>query len=112
MAKYLLQASYTAEGGKALLKEGGSRRREAVEQALKSLDGKLDAFYYAFGDADVFAIVDLPDHASAMNWMTIDHGQQWPNVQQNSPCDVARQQSTNYTQQKKPESFDVMINAF
>jgi uncharacterized protein with GYD domain len=65
MAKYLFQASYTEEGLKGLLKEGGSSRQEAVEQTIKSLGGTLEAFYYAFGDADVFAIADLPDSVSA-----------------------------------------------
>ena len=65
MAKYLYQAVYTGKGLEGLLKEGGSKRREAVEKAAKSLDGTLEAFYYAFGDTDVFAIVDLPDNVSA-----------------------------------------------
>lgn len=64
MAKYLIKASYTAEGAKGLLKDGGSKRREAAEQALKSTGGKLEAFYFAFGDTDAFLIADAPDHAS------------------------------------------------
>ena len=64
MPKYLWQASYTAEGAKGLLKEGGSKRQKAVEEALKSVGGKLEAFYYAFGDSDVFIIVEMPDAAS------------------------------------------------
>jgi uncharacterized protein with GYD domain len=64
MPKYLIQASYTAEGAKGLLKDGGSKRRDAAAQALKSAGGKLDAFYFAFGDTDAFVIVDAPDHAS------------------------------------------------
>ena len=64
MAKYLFQASYTGEGLKGLLKEGGTSRREAVEQALKGLGGKLEAFYYAFGYNDVYAIADLPDNVT------------------------------------------------
>ena len=52
MPKYLFHGSYTPEGFQGLLKEGGSKRREAAEQALKSVDGKLDAFYFAFGDND------------------------------------------------------------
>ena len=65
MAKYLFQANYTYTGLEGLLKEGGSKRREAVVQAVKSLGGKLEAFYYAFGDTDVFAIIELPDNVSA-----------------------------------------------
>jgi len=65
VAKYLVHAKYTDEGLKGLLKEGGSKRREAVEQAVKGLGGTLEAFYYAFGDADVVGIADLPDNVSA-----------------------------------------------
>ena len=65
MAKYLVQAKYTDKGLEGLLQEGGSKRREAVEKAVKSLGGTLDAFYYAFGDADVVGIADLPDNVSA-----------------------------------------------
>jgi uncharacterized protein with GYD domain len=68
MPKYLFQASYTQEGLKGLLKDGGSNRREAVEQAVKSLGGTLEAFYYAFGDTDVFAIADLPDNVSSTSF--------------------------------------------
>jgi uncharacterized protein with GYD domain len=65
MPKYLYQASYTTEGTKGLVKEGGSKRRAAVEEITKALGGKLEAFYYAFGESDVVVIVDVPDHASA-----------------------------------------------
>jgi uncharacterized protein with GYD domain len=64
VAKYLITASYTAEGAKGLLKDGGTKRRQAAEQAIKSAGGKLDAFYFAFGDSDAFVIIDAPDHAS------------------------------------------------
>jgi uncharacterized protein with GYD domain len=65
MAKYLFQVSYTAQGAKGLLKGGGSKRRAAAEQAAKSVGGKIESFYFAFGDADAFVIADVPDHASA-----------------------------------------------
>ena len=64
MAKYLITASYTAEGAKGVLKEGGTKRRQAAEQAIKSAGGKLEGFYFAFGDSDAFVIIDAPDHAS------------------------------------------------
>jgi uncharacterized protein with GYD domain len=64
MAKYLLEASYTSEGAKGLLKDGGSKRRQAAEQAIKSAGGKLEAFYFAFGDSDAYVIVDAPDNAT------------------------------------------------
>ena len=64
MAKYLVMASYTAEGAKGLLKDGGTKRRQAAEQAIKSAGGKLEAFYFAFGDTDAIVILDAPDHAT------------------------------------------------
>jgi uncharacterized protein with GYD domain len=65
MPKYLMEAAYTAEGAKGLAKEGGSSRRKRVEEMVKELHGKLEAFYYAFGTTDVFLIVDLPDSVTA-----------------------------------------------
>src|SRR5579864_7784280 len=65
MPKYLFSVNYTAEGMKGVAKEGGSKRREAADQLIKSVGGKIEAFYYAFGDHDVYIIAELPDHVSA-----------------------------------------------
>jgi len=65
MPKYLIQGSYSEEGLKGLLKEGGSKRREAAEQATKGLGGHLEAFYYAFGNNDFVIIVDVPSNVDA-----------------------------------------------
>ncbi len=62
MPKFLVKASYTVEGLKGLLKDGGTKRRQVVEQMIKPLGGRLEAFYFAFGETDVFAIVDMPDN--------------------------------------------------
>ncbi len=64
MAKFLITASYTAEGAKGLMKEGGSGRRAAVQKMLDAVGGKLEAFYFAFGTEDAYVIVDVPDNAS------------------------------------------------
>jgi len=64
VAKYLIAASYTSEGAKGLLKDGGTKRRQAADQAIKSAGGKLEAFYFAFGESDAFVIIDAPDHAT------------------------------------------------
>ncbi len=64
MPKYLFHGSYTPEGLKGLLSEGGSKRVEAAKQALGSVGGSLEAFYFAFGDDDFYIIVDLPDNVS------------------------------------------------
>ena len=64
MAKYLWQANYVGEGLKGLLKEGGSSRRAVVEKIVNSMGGKLEAFYYAFGETDLYGIADMPDNVS------------------------------------------------
>ena len=65
MPKYLCQGSYTDQGLKGLIKEGGSKRREAIEQLVKGMGGTLEVFYWAFGGDDFFIIVDMPDNVAA-----------------------------------------------
>jgi uncharacterized protein with GYD domain len=62
VAKYLTLGSYTAEGLKGLLKEGGSARRKVVEDGVKALGGRLESFYFAFGEHDIVAISEAPDN--------------------------------------------------
>jgi len=66
MPKYLNLASYTAEGARGLMKEGGSGRRATVTKVIESLGGKVEAFYYTHGDHDVVIIVDMPNVTSAL----------------------------------------------
>jgi uncharacterized protein with GYD domain len=65
MPKFLFEASYMVEGVNGLRREGGSSRRDAVARAAESVGGRLDRFYFAFGDHDAFLIADLPDNESA-----------------------------------------------
>ncbi len=65
MAKYLIVASYTSEGIKGVGTKGGTARREAVEKMAADLGGRVESFYFAFGDRDAYVIVDLPDNESA-----------------------------------------------
>lgn len=65
MAKFLIQATYSIDGTKGLLKEGGTKRRAAIEKAVKSAGAKLESIYYALGDTDLFAVIDAPDNGTA-----------------------------------------------
>src|SRR5258708_27722762 len=65
MPKYLFEARYTSEGAIGLAKEGGTGRRDAVKKHLDEIGGKFESMYFAFGDVDCVAIVDLPDNVSA-----------------------------------------------
>jgi uncharacterized protein with GYD domain len=64
MAKYLVQATYTAEGLKLLQKDKASGRKKAVGGAIEGLGGKLEAMYFALGEYDVLLICDMPDTVS------------------------------------------------
>jgi len=65
MAKYLFEARYTVEGAKGVAREGGTGRRNAIMHMTEALGGKLESFYFGFGDVDAYVIVDLPDNISA-----------------------------------------------
>lgn len=66
MAKYLLKVSYSADGLKGVMKEGGTNRVKAVERALAGVGGSLESFYFAFGGVDVYVTVDVPDNTAAI----------------------------------------------
>jgi uncharacterized protein with GYD domain len=65
MPKYLFQASYTPQGIAGIQAQGGSSRRDIVAATAQGLGGSMESFYFAFGDADVFTILDLPDNEAA-----------------------------------------------
>jgi uncharacterized protein with GYD domain len=65
MPKFLVEVKYSLEGAKGLLAEGGSSRVAASTTLIESLGGSLETFYFAFGEADAYVIIDVPDNASA-----------------------------------------------
>lgn len=66
MVKYLWQVSYTPQGVQGLRKDGGAARRTAVQRLVQQAGGKLESFYFAFGEADAYVIAELPDAATAV----------------------------------------------
>jgi uncharacterized protein with GYD domain len=65
--KVLWKVSYTLDGVKGVLKEGGTARKAAAKKAIESVGGTMEAFYFAFGEADVYVIADLPDNQAAIS---------------------------------------------
>lgn len=65
MPMYLIEASYSTEGTRGVADKGGTARREAVEQLIAANGGKMESFYFAFGDADVYVISELPSNEAA-----------------------------------------------
>jgi uncharacterized protein with GYD domain len=65
MAKYLAGITYTAEGLKGLMAQGGTARVEASREFLASAGGSLESFYFALGSDDAYIVCDLPDNVAA-----------------------------------------------
>jgi uncharacterized protein with GYD domain len=67
MPKYLVKASYSADGTRGLVKEGGTKRRAVIQKLAETVGGKVDAFYFAWGDDDAYVLLDLPNAATALS---------------------------------------------
>ena len=66
MPKYMISGSYVGEGINGLLKDGGTKRKEAVGQLIGSLGGTVESIHFAFGDDDFFIIVEAPDNVKVL----------------------------------------------
>ena len=64
MAHYLIIASYSPDGIKGVLKNGGTARAEAVKKAIEGVGGRMQSFHFAFGDADAYVLVEAPDNVA------------------------------------------------
>ena len=65
MPKFLIEASYSADGMKGLQRDKAAGRTAAVKKALKAVDGQLECVYWCLGDRDVILIAELPDSVAA-----------------------------------------------
>jgi uncharacterized protein with GYD domain len=65
MPRFLVSGSYTVNGIKGVLAEGGSGRRDAVAKLAASVGGRVESFYFAFGKDDFYVIVDMPSNEAA-----------------------------------------------
>jgi uncharacterized protein with GYD domain len=61
---YLTRFSYTPETW-AKLMEKPEDRRDAVEAVVGSAGGRLEGFWYAFGDHDGYALIEYPGNLEA-----------------------------------------------
>jgi uncharacterized protein with GYD domain len=66
MPKMMIKASYNADGARGLLKEGGTSRVATVQKLIEGLGGKMEGFYFAYGEADAYVIVDMPDETAGL----------------------------------------------
>lgn len=66
MPKMMIKASYNADGVRGLMKEGGTARAATVKKVIEGLGGTMEGFYFAYGDADAYVIVDMPDETAGL----------------------------------------------
>lgn len=64
MANYLLQVAYTSEAWANMIAQPHDRI-DAVRPVVEKLGGKVVQGWYAFGDYDLVAIVDMPTNVEA-----------------------------------------------
>lgn len=64
MASYLLQVAYTPEAWANLIAHPNDRI-EAVRPVIEKLGGKIAQGWFAFGDYDLVAIIDMPTNVEA-----------------------------------------------
>ena len=64
MAKYAVLGGYTAEAWSKMIDNPGDRTA-AVSKAVEVLGGKLETFYWSFGDDDFLGILEAPDDIAA-----------------------------------------------
>jgi uncharacterized protein with GYD domain len=65
MPRYLWQVSYSSEGARGVLEQGGSARRAAITEMVESVGGRVEACYFAFGPDDLIVIGEVPDEVAA-----------------------------------------------
>ncbi len=64
MARYMVQASYTAEAAAAFVRKPQDRV-EGVRTLIQRMGGKLESFDYCLGDYDVMAVYSADDDITA-----------------------------------------------
>jgi len=63
--KYLFTGSFTQQGGKGVVAEGGTGRVKAIAALFESVGGRLESYHFAFGGDDYVVIGELPDNVAA-----------------------------------------------
>ena len=65
MPLYLYRFRYTAEAWTALIEHPQDRRDMLASKLFGAFGGRLQGFWYSFGDQDGYALVELPDNVTA-----------------------------------------------
>jgi uncharacterized protein with GYD domain len=60
----MVQASYTADTWARLMKNPEDRA-QTVGRIMESVGAKLESLYFAFGEDDIFALIEAPNNVTA-----------------------------------------------
>jgi uncharacterized protein with GYD domain len=63
--RYLVRAALTAEGLKNLQKQPPTALKAGVAKFVESVGGKLEFWYFDYGAATAYSVIDYPDEVSA-----------------------------------------------
>jgi len=59
--KFLMQATFSTDGVKNLIEQGGTKREQQLQGLARSLGGSLEAVYFSPHRNEGFVIFDLPE---------------------------------------------------
>ncbi|WBB70973.1 GYD domain-containing protein [Micromonospora sp. WMMD812] len=62
---FLLKSTYTIDGVKGLVNDGGTKRVDVVRKMVEDAGGRMESMYFGFGDHDTYVLCELPDHKTA-----------------------------------------------
>ncbi len=65
MPKYLFTGTFTQQGGRGVMAEGGTSRVKVISALFESVGGRLESYHFAFGGDDYVIIGELPDNVAA-----------------------------------------------
>ncbi|MFJ8577283.1 GYD domain-containing protein [Micromonospora sp. NPDC093277] len=65
MPKFLLESTFTTDGVRGLVNDGGSKRAEVIRSTVAAIGGQTESVHFSFGKYDTYVVCDLPDHKTA-----------------------------------------------
>jgi uncharacterized protein with GYD domain len=63
--RYLFRAAFTVDGMQNLQKQSATAFKAGVAKVFDSVGGKLESWYFDYGDSTAYGFVDYPDEIAA-----------------------------------------------
>ena len=63
MAKFFVRAKYSPAGIQGAVREGFAAREAYIRSLIESLGGRVESWYYAYGEDDIIVIIDAEPSA-------------------------------------------------